>query len=142
MNSAYIHKNSPEILAKVVSRGYQLLAAEAAQRRMKMRMSNSAWKGRGAREGYFVYLPSMESETFLHLTIRGRSYRLRNFTSARPHAPGKAALLPGYPEIDHLRASGLVSRWIGVTPADLRQNVITKLEYWRARIAEVNAKEL
>jgi hypothetical protein len=51
-------------------------------------------------------------------------------------------VLPGYPEIDHLRAGRLVSRWISVTPDDLRQNVITKREYWLARIAEVNAQEL
>jgi len=106
------------------------------------RTNNRSRKGRGAREGYFVYLPSIDSQTFLHLSIRGRSYRLRNFTAARPHAPAKAAVLPGYPEIDHLRASGLVSRWISVRSDDLRQNVITKPEYWRARIAEVNAKEL
>jgi len=105
-------------------------------------MSNCAKKGTGAREGYFVYLPSIDSQTFLHLSIRGRSYRLRNFTATRPHAPAKAALLPGYSEIDQLHGSRLVSRWISVTPDDLRQNVITKPEYWRARIAEVNAREL
>jgi hypothetical protein len=106
------------------------------------RISNCVKKGRGAREGYFVYLPSIDSQTFLHLSIRGRSYRLRNFTAARPNAPAKAALLPGYSEIDQLRGSRLVSRWISVTPDDLRQNVIMKPEYWRARIAEVNAREL
>lgn len=106
------------------------------------RISNRGQKGRGAREGYFVYVPSIESQTFLHLSIRGRSYRLRNFAAAPAHAPAKAAVLRGYSEIDQLRASRLVSRWISVTPDDLRQNVITKPEYWRARIAEVNAKEL
>jgi len=108
----------------------------------QQRISNRGQKGRRAREGYFVYLPSIDSQTFLHLSIRGRSYRLRNFTAARPHAPAKAALLPGYSEIDQLRGSRHVSRWIRVTLDDLRQNVITKPEYWRARIAEVNAKEL
>ncbi len=108
----------------------------------KLPSNNRAGKGRGAREGYFVYLPSVESQTFVHLSIRGRSYRLRNFTGAPRHAPAKAVVLPGYPEIDQLRASGLVSRWISVTPNDLRQNVITKPEYWRARIAEMNGKEL
>jgi hypothetical protein len=98
--------------------------------------------GRGAREAYFVYLPSIDRETFQHLSIRGGSYRLRNFLAARPHAAAKAALLPGYTGIDELRASRLVSRWIPVTPDDLRQNVVTKPEYWRVRIAEVNAKEL
>jgi hypothetical protein len=104
--------------------------------------SNPARKGRGAREGYFVHVPSVDRQTFLHLSIRGRSYRLRNFTATRPHAPAKASLVPGYPDIDQLRASRLVNRWIPVTQDDLRQNVITKPEYWRARIAEVNAKEL
>jgi hypothetical protein len=104
--------------------------------------SNPARKVRGAREGYFVHLPSIDRQTFLHLSVRGSSYRLRNFAAMRPHAPAKAAILPGYPEIDHLRASGLVSRWISVTPDDLGQSVITKPEYWRARVAEVNAKEL
>lgn len=106
------------------------------------RISSRAQKGRGAREGYFVYLPSIDSQSFWHLSVRGRSYRLRNFTTAQPHAPAKAAVLPGYAEIDQLRASRLVSRWISVRPDDLRQNVITKPDYWRARIAEVNAKEL
>jgi hypothetical protein len=106
------------------------------------RISNRALKGRGAREGYFVYLPSLDIQTFLHLSIRGGSYRLRNFTAARPHAPAKASVVPGYSDIGQLRASQLVSRWISVTPDDLRQNVVTKQEYWRARIAEVNAKEL
>ncbi len=104
--------------------------------------SNPARKGRGAREAYFVHLPSIDRQTFLLLSIRGDSYRLRNFAATRLHAPAKAAVLPGYPEIDHLRASALVSRWISVTRDDLRQNVITKPEYWRARIAAVNAKEL
>lgn len=99
-------------------------------------------KGRGAREGYFVYLPSIHRQTFLHLSIRGGSYRLRNFTATPPHFEAKASLLPEYPDIGQLRASRLVSRWIPVTPGDLRQNVITKPEYWRARIEEVNGKEL
>lgn len=108
----------------------------------RQRISNCAKKGRGAREGYFVYLPSIDSQTFLHLSIRGRSYRLRNFTATPAHAPAKPVVLPGYSEIDQLRASRLVLRWISVTPDDLRQNVITKPEYWRGRIGEVNAKEL
>jgi hypothetical protein len=108
----------------------------------QQRISNRGQNGRGAREGYFVYLPSIDSRTFLHLSIRGRSYRLRNFTAAQPHAPAKAALLPGYSDIGQLRTSQLVSRWISVTLDDLRQNVVTKPEYWRARITEVNAKEL
>ena len=104
--------------------------------------TNPARKGRGARDAYLVHLPSVDRQTFLHLSIRGGSYRLRNFTAARLHTPARAAVLPGYPEIGHLRASGLVARWISVTPDDLLQNVITKPEYWRARIAQVNAKEL
>jgi hypothetical protein len=103
---------------------------------------NPARKGRGVREGYFVYLPSIDRQTFLHLSVRGGSYRVRNFTAARQHTPAKASLVPGYPGIDQLRASRLVTRWIPVRPYDLRQNVITKPEYWRARIAAVNGKEL
>jgi hypothetical protein len=42
--------------------------------------------GSGARDAYLVLIPSIAADTFLHLSIRGDSYRLRNF-QAGPTPP-------------------------------------------------------
>jgi hypothetical protein len=98
--------------------------------------------GRGPREGYFIYAPSITANTFQHLSIRGNRYRLRNFHATGPHVRARGRIIDGYPTIDELRASHLISRWIPVTQDDLRQNVILKPSYWHARIQQINAQEL
>jgi hypothetical protein len=97
--------------------------------------------GRGPREAYIVYAPSLASN-LLHLSIRGESYRLRDYLASGPHAPARARVLPGLPTIDALRASHIISRWISVTRDDMAQNLVLKHGYWHSRIEQVNAKDL
>jgi hypothetical protein len=98
--------------------------------------------GRGPREAYLVYAPSIASDTLLHLSIRGNSYRLRDSVAGGPNVSPRVRILPNFPSIDDLRASHLISRWLPVTRDDLRQNLILKPGYWYARIQGVNARQL
>jgi hypothetical protein len=104
--------------------------------------SEGTSKGKGAREGFFVLIPSVESKTFLHLSIRGGSYKLRNYQETGPSRPPRAFTIPGFLSADSLRESGLIARWLPVTTEDSRYNVDTKPDYWYERISQINKREL
>lgn len=97
--------------------------------------------GRGAREGFFVLIPSITKDTYMHLSSRGDSYRIRNFYRTKS---GKASdfRIPGYSTFQSLRNSGLVAEWLSVTADDARHNLIEQPAYWYERIRQINQQVL
>ena len=86
-------------------------------------------KGKGAREGFFVLVPSVASNTFVHLSIRGGSYRIRNYQETGSSRPPRPFRIPSYPTLEALRESGLIAQWVPITSEDSRYNVDTKPGY-------------
>ncbi|MFB3828398.1 MAG: hypothetical protein ACE15B_16635 [Bryobacteraceae bacterium] len=71
----------------------------------------------------------------LHLSIRGGSYRLRDFSAPTP----RVFKTPAAATAAELRSSGLLVRMEPVSAEDLRHSLENEPGYWRARIREVNA---
>jgi len=96
--------------------------------------------GRGGREAYLILAPNLAPNSFLHLSVRGGSYRVRLYNLNQPNARPKAFLVPGYASYDALRASGLISRSVPVTTEDLAHNVDKEPQYWCERIVSMNSE--
>ena len=101
----------------------------------------ASFKGKGAKEGFFIYAPTIANDTYMHLSGRGGSYRIRNFYN-KNEAKSPGFVIPGYPTLESLRASGVVTKMFSVTAEDSRHNVIEQPEYWQERIRQVNRRAL
>ena len=69
---------------------------------------------KGSRDGFFVFAPQIAPDTFLHLSGRGESYKIRNYHSSGPIGSPPATVVPGQRTLEALRASGSVVRCIHV----------------------------
>lgn len=98
-------------------------------------------KGKGEREAFFIYAPTIANDTYMHLSGRGGSYRIRNFFLTKK-ARASEFKQPGYPSLKSLRAGGVVTNWVSVTAEDLRHNLIHQPEYWYERIRQINLQHL
>jgi hypothetical protein len=105
------------------------------------KMDAESYRGRGAREGFFIYAPSIAKDTYMHLSGRGGSYRIRNFNRSKATKASEFEL-PNYPTLESLRASGVIAKWLPVTIEDSRHNVINQPGYWYDRIQQVNQQSL
>lgn len=97
--------------------------------------------GKEPREGFFVLAPPIATDTLVHLSVRGGSYKIRNFYACGPNVSPPALTLPGYPRFDELRASGVILRWVPVSVEDSLHNLMKETAYWHRRILEVNSQE-
>jgi hypothetical protein len=108
---------------------------------IRLETPSTLFKGKGAREGFFIYAPTIANDTYMHLSGRGGSYRIRNFHNSKgPTSPGFVIL--GYPTLESLRAGGVVTKWFSVTAEDSRHNVIEQPKYWQERIRQINRQAL
>ena len=98
--------------------------------------------GKGAREGFFVLAPPIAIDTLVHLSVRGGSYKIRNFYACGPNISPPALTVPGYPRFDELRTSGVIMRWVPISVEDSRHSLIEEPSYWHGRILQVNSQEL
>lgn len=98
--------------------------------------------GKGLRTGYLVFAPTLCPESFLHLSVRGGSYRLRQYALNKPGAAPKAFVAKGYHNFESLRDSGVLTEMIPVTSEDLQHNIETDLQYWCERIRKLNRQQL
>jgi hypothetical protein len=99
------------------------------------------YKGKGAREGFFIYAPTIANDTYMHLSGRGGSYRIRNFFRTQT-ARASEFKEPGYPSLESLRASGVITKCVSVTAEDSRHNLIHEPGYWYDRIRQINQQHL
>ncbi len=98
--------------------------------------------GKGSREAFLVYAPKLAAETFLHLSIRGGSYRIRRYDLDMPGSRPKSQLVPGCPTFDSLRQSDVIERYIPLTAEDMMHNLDEEPEYWCERIRTLNSRYL
>jgi hypothetical protein len=103
--------------------------------------SNTPYKGKGAREGFFIYAPNIAHDTYMHLSARGGSYRIRNFYRTKA-AKASEFKVPGYPTLESLRTGGVIAKWLSVTAEDSRHNLIDQPGYWYDRIRQINHQAL
>lgn len=103
---------------------------------------NVTCRGKGAREGFFIHAPTIAEDTYMHLSARGGSYRIRNFHLSGAAVAPAAFTIPGYTTLQSLRSSNLISKWLSVTAEDSRHNVIEEPGYWCERILQINRQEL
>ena len=126
------------------SQGAWLLHRFRPEHELKRRRSatKGASRGKGSRQAYFVFVPTVASDTLLHLSIRGGSYRLRKFVGSGRQATARPFTLSGYPTFGALQESNLISRWIPVSDSDLAHSLEREPDYWANRIRMLSASEL
>jgi hypothetical protein len=83
---------------------------------------------RGESRAALAYVPSLAPETFLLLTWRGDSCRLRDYRGERPAALSCRSMTDLRP---------LIGRLVDIPPGGRRG--IEATDYWRERIRELNA---
>ena len=85
-----------------------------------------------------MFSPQLVSDTALHLSTRGGSYRLRQYDLTKPSNRPRAFTIPACPSFDTLRASNVIKKWIPVTVEDLDYSIDKEPQYWCERIRTVN----
>jgi len=89
----------------------------------------------GTQQKALVYVPSIEPRSFIHLSTKGDSYALRSFGGARPRSR--------WVESDCKTTTELLARHHIVHQMNVageRQNLVSELAYWAARVDELNRK--
>ena len=99
-------------------------------------------KGKGAREAFFVFIPTLAPDTFLHLSVRGGSYRLRQYNLQRPSARPRVFTVPSCSTVQDLLAGKIIEERIPVRLEDLAHSIDDEPPYWCERIREVNLAHL
>ena len=89
---------------------------------------------RGSRESELVFCPEIDPATFLHLSIRGNSYRLRRFNRG-DHC---SFMAPGATTLEELRAEYEYKYSMATTSSDRMHNLDNGPSYWEQRIQELN----
>jgi hypothetical protein len=102
----------------------------------------TAVSGKGLREAFLVFAPEVAPDTALHLSVRGGSYRLRQYNLKRPGNRPRVFTVPECPSFQTLRATGIIAQWISVTAEDYGHSIDEQPQYWCDRIQAVNRKHL
>jgi hypothetical protein len=98
-------------------------------------------RGKGAREAFFVFIPTLAPDTFLHLSVRGGSYRLRQYNLRQPDKRPRV-FTARRATFEDLLASNIIENRIPVTMEDLAHSIDDEPQYWCERIREVNLAHL
>ncbi|MEK7407711.1 MAG: hypothetical protein AAB225_21750 [Acidobacteriota bacterium] len=98
--------------------------------------------GKGSREAFFVFIPTLAPHTFLHLSVRGGSYRLRQYDLRTTRDRPRVFTVPSCSSLDALRASNIIAEWVPVTAEDLCHSIDEEPQYWCERIRAVNSAHL
>lgn len=109
---------------------------------IKSEPPNHVSSGKGAKEGFYIFVPSITKDTFLHLSVRGGSYKIRNYHRHGAKVSPPTLLVPGHRSFDALQSSGVVLRWIPITTEDSTHNLVKEPAYWFNRIERINSQEL
>jgi hypothetical protein len=99
-------------------------------------------RGKGSREAFFVFIPTLAPDTFLHLSVRGGSYRLRQYDLRRPGERPRVFTVPSCSSFEDLRAGNIIAEWVPVTAEDLSHRIDEEPQYWCERIRAVNLAHL
>ena len=99
-------------------------------------------RGKGSREAFFAFIPTLAPDTFLHLSVRGGSYRLRQYDLRRPGARPRVFTVPSCSSFEDLRAGNIIAEWVPVTAEDLSHRIEEEPQYWCERIRAVNLAHL
>lgn len=95
-------------------------------------------RGKGVRQGFLALVPTISPATFVHISVRGDSYRIRHYNLALPAERPKASMIKQYATFKALRESGLVTQWIPLLDNDLKHNIDEEPQYWCERIRNTN----
>ena len=137
------------LLDAAFSEGHENSAWETMVLRAESPLKRSATKqvdarnaatGKGSRQGFLALIPKVMSDSFVHVSVRGGSYRIRIYNTDKPAARPKALTIAEYPTFDTLRKSEQIVQWIPATSEDLKHNVDDQPQYWCDRIRKLNVK--
>ena len=92
--------------------------------------------GGGARKGFMIFAPEINPKPFLHLSTRGSSFRVRDYSQTGPESRPKQVPLDGNPTLGEFRRT--VRMTIELTPEDMKMNIDDRPDYWFRRIAPLN----
>lgn len=95
---------------------------------------------KGKRQAFLVLISTQFPGTFVHLSVRGDRYRIRKYNLDEPAIHPQISQIKGYETFDALRASGLLTTLVPVTPEDLTHNIDENPQYWCRRIRRVNSE--
>ena len=95
-------------------------------------------RGKGSREAFFAFIPTVAPGTFLHLSVRGGSYRLRLYDLRRPGERPRVFTIPSCSSFEDLRAGNIIAECVPVTAEDLCHSIDEEPQYWCERIREVD----
>jgi hypothetical protein len=100
--------------------------------------SEKVSRGKGVRQAFLALVPTVSTATFIHISVRGDSYRIRRYNLELPAERPKVSMIQEYATFKALRESGLVTQWIPLTDNDLKHNIDDDTQYWCERIREIN----
>ncbi len=98
--------------------------------------------GGGAREGSMIFAPEINAKSFIHLSTRGSSYFLRDYSHSGPNSPPHKFKLKGCATLEEFRRKVRVEKEIDSTPEDMKMNIDTRHDHWFCRIESVNREYL
>lgn len=94
----------------------------------------------GSRESSLILAPEINPRSFLHLSIRGPSYFLRDFTKTGPGRPPKPFRYKGCSNLEDFRKTVRVTKEVDTTPEDRNMSIDKRTEYWFKRISTLNCE--
>ncbi len=111
----------------------QYEAAGPARRGADLPRDSSSRTSFGKQQKLLIYAPSINRASFLHLSIKGDSYALREFPQSGPPRRWVLADCPTTSQL--LERHPFVHR---IDVAHERMSLVGEPEYWRKRIAQAN----
>lgn len=96
----------------------------------------------GSRQGSMIYAPEINPESFIHLSTRGSSYYLRDYSRTGPKSRPTKFKLQGCPNLEQFRRTAHLIKEIDATAEDRKYNLDTRPDYWHQRIQSLNRESV
>jgi hypothetical protein len=96
----------------------------------------------GLRAASLILAPEINQRSFLHLSTRGSSYYLRDYSETGPESPPRKFRWKSCQNLEEFRSSMGIVTEVETTPEDLKMNIDKRPDYWFRRIQAVNRKYL
>lgn len=95
-------------------------------------------RGRGARAGSLILAPEINPRSFLHLSTRGSSYFIRDYSETGPDRPPRKFRWVGCSKVEELQRMVRVLKELEPTADDMKMNIDKRPDYWYRRILALN----
>lgn len=93
---------------------------------------------RGSRIGSLILVPEINPSSFLHLSTRGSSYFLRDYSETGENSSPKRFRWKTFVNLEEFRNGVRITKEIETTPEDMKMNIDKRPDYWFRRIQTIN----